>query len=251
MRYGSGIKKSKDYRYSQAEPMAISPNERKILVTYYTLLANEPISSINSALVSKISKMTGAGEKTVESVLNKLASKPKLNRFEEKYIQISQGGRETATEFEVLTTGIFSDQGFGLPSEWIGPKGNVPDIIVYVDTQNLRHGIIDTKAYKEYALTNDHRNRMLTNYIPKFKTIAYKGEEYHLAFFSYIAGGFKSSMKKSFEKLTEETDIGGSYITSMNFIKLLRRHRRDKIESDEMVQMFSSNLEVTEDVIGY
>jgi len=250
MRYGSGIKKSKDYRYSQVKPMKISPNERKILVTYYTLCANEPISSINRALILKISKLTGAGEKTVESVLNKLASKPKLNRFEDKYVQLSKGGRETATEFEVRTTGIFSDQGFGLPSEWIGPKGNVPDIIVYVDTKNMRHGIIDTKAYKEYALSNDHRNRMLKNYIPKFRTITFDDEEYELAFFSYIAGGFKSSMKKSFKKLTEEADIGGSYITSINFLKLLRKHRREKIESDEMIRLFSSNTEVTEDVIN-
>lgn len=249
MRYGSGIKKSKDYRYSQAEPMAISPNERKILVTYYTLLANEPISSINSALISKISIMTGAGEKTVESVLNKLASKPKLNRFEEKYLQLSKGGRETATEFEVLTTGIFSDQGFGFPSEWIGSKGNVPDIIVYIDTQNKKHGIIDTKAYKEYSLSNDHRNRMLSNYIPKFRKIKFEDEIYDLAFFSYIAGGFKSSMKNSFEKLVSKTDVGGSYITSINFIRLLRKHRSQEIKSGEMISLFSSNDEITEDVI--
>ncbi|MBD3329524.1 hypothetical protein GF357_03455 [Candidatus Dojkabacteria bacterium] len=248
-RYGLGLKTQKDYREVSREPMDIKPNDRKILTTYYTIAANSPINAIDQKLINEISAHTGVGTNKIQDVLEKFARKPRLDRFEEKYIQLSKGGTETAKDFEVVTANVFSDQGFGLKSEWIGSKGNVPDVIVYLDHNTRTHGIIDNKAYKQYSASNDHRNRMIKNYIPDFQEIELQGKIYKLVFFSYIAGGFKSTMLKSLEKILQEVNVNGSYITALNFMKLLRLHKQKSLETQQITGLFSSNREITEDLI--
>ena len=52
--------------------------------------------------------------------------------------------------------------------------------------------IIDNKAYSKYSISNDHRNRMVHNYINGL--VNYSQSPLPLAFFSYIAGGFSPSI---------------------------------------------------------
>ena len=70
---------------------------------------------------------------------------------------------------------------------------------------------------------------MAYTYIPSFKKLIYEDQEYELQFFSYIAGGFGSGMRKSFEELITMTDTNGSYITSTNMVKLLRKHKQNPL----------------------
>lgn len=252
MRYGSGLSKSKDYRYTSVKPTKIDPNERAVLVTYYEIASNKPIDIISEELIQEIAEYRGISYEKVERVLHTLADKPSLDRFEEKYIQLSKGGNETATDFEIKTEGIFSAEGFGFSSVWVGPKPRHPDLFVYFDKVNKRHGIIDAKAYKEYNLPLDHKNKMAHTYVPNFRKIIYEGEEYDLMFFAYVAGGYGSNMHNSFKELTTMCgDVAGSYITSLNLLKLLRLHKKTPFSPEKFGEVFACSKEIRyEDVLA-
>lgn len=247
MRYGSGLEIRKDYRYTHPERPKINPNDRAILITYYQITLNEPIQAISESLISRISKMRGVNEDHTRRVLSAFAQKPLLDRFEEKYLKLSIGGTATADDFEIKTTGIFSNDGFGFASVWVGNMPRHPDLFVYFDKKNKRHGLIDAKAYKEYNLPLDHKNIMAHTYIPSFKKIKYEGVEYKLAFYNYVAGGFGSGVAKSFKELESMTDIPGSYITAYNLIQLLRIHRTKPLNPEEFEEIFSCNKEIIYD----
>lgn len=244
MRYGSGLEKSKDYRYTEIKQTSIDPNDRAILVTYYEIASNRPIDAFTDELIENIASYRGVPAEKVSKVLNTLADKPRLDRFEEKYLQLSKGGNETATDFEIKTEGLFSNDGFGLAAVWVGSKPRHPDIFVFFDKENKKHGLIDTKAYKEYNLPLDHKNKMAHTYIPDFKELEYEGDKYELMFFNYVAGGFSATISNSFDELLEMTDVPGSYITSVNLLKMLRDHKASPFSSDKFAELFTSNKEI-------
>jgi len=244
MRYGSGFQISKDYRYTQPAPAAINPNERAILLSYYEIALNEPIEGITEELINRIAQRRGVSSRLVRQVLSTFAEKPLMDRFEEKYLQLATGGTETATDFEIKTNGVFSSEGFGFTSVWVGSHPRYPDLFVYFDRVNKKHGLIDTKAYREYPLPLDHKNIMAHTYIPNFREIEFEGENYTLAFYAYVAGGYSSSIQNSFNELVSMTDIPGSYITAYNLLRLLRLHRQNEITPEKFAEIFTCNKEV-------
>ena len=244
IKYGIGLIKSKDYRDSKVILPEIDPITRKVLITYQTIAVNEPVYAINDDLIQRIVAKTGIGASKVEKILSTLALSQRLGGFEEKYIKLSTGGTETAKEFEIASNGIFSIQGFGFTTKYIANTPLNPDILVYFDHKNKRHGIIDTKAYKEYSLQVDHRNKMAYNYVPTFREITYEGNTYKLAFFCYIAGGFNSTMQRSLNELVEIANMNGSYITAIDFVKLLEHHRHNPISVEKFGEIFSSNKQI-------
>lgn len=113
----------------------------------------------------------------------------------------------------------------------------------------MKYGIVDTKAYPEYNLPIDHRTKMAHEYITRYKKYTHEGREFDLCFFAYISGGFSDSIQNSFDKLLQKTDgINGSYITAVNFMKMLRRHKDTQYTTDEVIQIFSVNKEITADI---
>ena len=76
-------------------------------------------------------------------------------------------GREEATEFEKATVKLFEDV-FKFKAEHVGPIGLTPDVLIESE-QSGYVGIIDNKAYSKYSISNDHRNRMIHNYISGFE----------------------------------------------------------------------------------
>lgn len=151
-RYGSGINVTKDYSKTNPISPITSPEDRLVLIAFYEISRVQPVFGITSDLVKRISEKTSINPKKVEHVLSTVANQPLLDSFEEKYLQLSRGGTESATQFEKVTTNIFGEYGFGFSAEWVGSKGAYPDIFVYIDRHTKKHGIIDTKAYREYLL---------------------------------------------------------------------------------------------------
>jgi len=58
---------------------------------------------------------------------------------------------------------------------------------------------------------------MVHNYIPRYRS----GQQYPLAFFSYISGGFGSSINAQIKSIVDETHIHGSAISVSNVITLV------------------------------
>lgn len=249
MRYGSGLETAKDYRYTHPAQPKLNPNDRAIMLTYLEIALNEPIQTISDELVQRIAQLRGVSTEQTRKVLTTFAQKPQFDRFEEKYLKLAVGGTATADDFEVKTTGIFSKDGFGFAAVWVGPKPRHPDLFVYFDKNNKQHGLIDTKAYKEYTLPLDHKNLMAHTYIPSFKTIEFEGVTYNLKFFCYVSGGFGSGMPRSFNELSGMTGIKGSYITAYNLLQLLRIHRTNPFSPEQFGEIFASNQEIIYDRI--
>jgi hypothetical protein len=249
MRYGSGLTVSKDYRYTPPKRTAIDPNERAIMLSFYEATLNNPIDAIDDELITQISERRGVPKELVLKVVKKIAGKPLMDIFEERYLKLSTGGTETAKDFEIKTNNVLSGEGFGFASVWVGPKPRHPDLFVYFDKVNKKHGILDTKAYSEYNLPLDHKNKMAHTYIPSFKKLIFEGDEYDLSFFSYVAGGYGTNMHNSFRELTTMTDVRGSYITAFNFLKLLRQHRVKPFSAKEFGLIFGLNKEILDEEI--
>jgi hypothetical protein len=242
-RFGTGLNKTKDYSHSVRQPMSVKPNERKILEQFYIIASNEPIYSATPDLRKRISDFTGASDSLVKKVLERLPLDKQASQFYESYVKLSIGGIPTAEDFERKTTALYND-GFKISAKWVGNKPRHPDIIIFIDRTNKIHGILDTKAYRDYNLPLDHKNKMAYTYIPDFHTFCFEGEEYNLAFFGYISGGFSDNIKKSFSELLGMTQIPGHYITARNLLNLLEFYNKKSLTTTDLLHVFSSNKEV-------
>lgn len=242
-RYGSGIAKGKDYSRSHREPMDISPNQRIVLEKFFVLTTQRPVFSIDDDIIYKISSEIGASSKFVRETLDHLPLNITGNEFEDTYLRLSSGGRSTATDFERKTSALIKE-GFGLETLWVGSKPRHPDIIVFMNQQEHAHGIIDTKAYTDYSLPIDHRNKMAVNYVPGFETYTFQGIEYKLAFYSYVAGNYGSNIQNSFEELLGMTNIPGSYITAKDLLILYHMHKDASFSQWDLKKIFSCNKQI-------
>ncbi len=146
-------------------------------------------------------------------------------------------GRDEATEFEKATVTIFRDV-FGFRAEHIGPIGRTPDVLVLSDKEGFS-GIIDNKAYSRYSISNDHRNRMVHNYIP-----TYKNGECPLAFFSYIAGGFGANINQQLKSIADEVSVNGSALSVSNMIKMIERQELKPYSHCSLKSIFSLNRQI-------
>ena len=102
--------------------------------------------------------------------------------------------------------------------------------------------IIDNKAYSKYTISNDHRNRMIHNYIYGINN--YSDSKVPLAFFTYIAGGFGSNIDSQLKSISDESSVNGSAITVARFIDLIRNHLNNEYTHSELRTIFSLNREI-------
>lgn len=157
-----------------------------------------------------------------------------------KYYEMAFKGREEATEFEKATVTLFKDV-FKFKAEHVGPIGLTPDVLIESE-QSGYVGIIDNKAYSKYSISNDHRNRMIHNYIAGLRSY-YTGNR-TLAFFSYIAGGFGTNIDSQIRDIADETGVNGSCINVHNMIELVKRAGDKPYTHEDLKKIFTVNRQI-------
>jgi len=221
-KYGIDPKHRKDTR-DLTGAMNISPKiiaEQKIKNAFVGESLKSPISKITVSLIDRICEQTGLTSHLVEDTLNRMYPHGAIGAFMTEYFEMAFKGREDATEFEKATAALFQDA-LGFETRHVGPIGLTPDVLLLSDDSGFQ-AILDNKAYSKYSISNDHRNRMVHNYIQGLKN--YSDSKLPLAFFSYIAGGFGPHISSQLQSISEETSIPGSAIGVSNVIRMVERN---------------------------
>jgi len=214
--------------------------ENKIRQSYISESIRQPISKITSELINTIANKTGIRIDVVEETLQHLYPNGSIGAFMTEYREMAFKGREEATDFEKATCIRFKDV-FGFDGRHVGPIGLTPDVLILSDEEGYQ-AIIDNKAYATYTISNDHRNRMITNYIHGIGN--YSDSNNPLAFFAYIAGGFGSNFDNQLNSIIAETGVCGSGINVYNMINLVEQQLIEKRSHDEIRKLFSMNRQI-------
>ena len=214
--------------------------EHKIKQAFISESLKNPISKITIDLIDRISENIGEDIKFVEETLIKLYPRGAVGSFMTEYFEMAFRGRDNATEFELATAELFKSV-FGFEARHVGPIGLTPDVLLLSDEDGYC-GIIDNKAYSKYTINNDHRNRMITNYIGGLQT--YYNGSLPLAFFSYIAGGFGANIDAQIADIARSTSVHGSAISVHNIIKLAENHASTPMPHNRLRNIFSVDRQV-------
>lgn len=217
--------------------------EQRITQSFISESLKYPVSKIDDKIIANVSHSSGFDHKIVEQVLLRKYPHGAIGSFMTNYFEMAFKGRDEATDFEVATVEIFNDV-FGMRAEHVGPIGLTPDVLVISDDVGYV-GIIDNKAYSKYSITNDHKNRMIYNYIPRFQK-----ESYPLAFFTYIAGGFGKNIDLQLREISSSTSIAGSAINVSNMIQLVQDHNQKNIDQFKLKDMFGLNRQIYKEDIS-
>ena len=212
--------------------------EQKITQAFISESLKYPIGRIDSKVITNVSYVSGFEYKVVEHILLRKYPHGAIGSFMSGYFEMAFKGRDEATDFEVATVEIFNNV-FGMRAKHVGPIGLTPDVLVISDDAGYR-GIIDNKAYSKYSITNDHKNRMVYNYIP-----SYLEDKYPLAFFTYIAGGFGKNIDSQLNDITSATNVNGSAISVSNMINLAQNYSENGYDQLQLKDIFSLNRQVT------
>lgn len=241
-KYGIDPKHHKDTRNLSGSFVVTSfmVQEQKIKKAFVIQSLRKPISGITTSLIDAIAEDTGIAGKTVEDVLQRNYPHGAIGSFMTEYFEMAFKGRDEATEFEVATRTIFEET-FGFKAWHVGPIGLTPDVLLLSDSAGYQ-AIIDNKAYSKYSISNDHRNRMIHNYINGLAN--YSQSPLPLAFFSYIAGGFSPSIDAQLKSITNETGVKGSAMSVSNMIKLINQHSETPFTHEQLREVFSLNRRI-------
>lgn len=241
-KYGVDVKHRKDNR-DLTKSMTITPKaiaRQKIMQAYIAESLNRPITKISNELVDHIVYVTGIDGKTVEEVLIETYPHGSIGSFMTKYFEMAFKGRDEATEFEKATVELFRDV-FGYQTKHVGPMGLTPDVLL-VSPECSYQAIIDNKAYSNYSINNDHRNRMVHNYLTNISR--YSDSKYPMAFFTYIAGGFGTTIDKQIESIYEETGVRGSVVSVTNIIKMVEKQQESAYTHQDLRNLFGVNRQI-------
>lgn len=208
--------------------------EKRIRSDLLHIASIRPIRSMTAILIREIAGNTGYTTKQVEEALESF-NPDTFSAFEASYLNMAVSGTELATEFEIATKGVFQQLGF--ESHHVGNNALHPDVFVISPIDYS--GIIDTKAYRAYTISNDHKNRMVKNYIP-----TYQEKDNSLSFFMYVAHGFGKNINQQIQKVATESNVNGSVITAKNLIRLLQRHLTKPINHTLLKRMFTGNSRI-------
>ncbi|MBP1889103.1 hypothetical protein J2Z53_000682 [Clostridium moniliforme] len=241
-KYGLDPKHKKDTR-NLTEARVITVKiiaEQKIKQAYIAESLKHPITKITTNLVDKIVEQTGFNDKLVEEVLLKLYPSGSIGGFMTAYFEMAFKGRDKATDFEKATVELFKNV-FGFETKHVGPIGLTPDVLILSNSDGYQ-AIIDNKAYSKYTVSNDHRNRMIYNYIKNLKN--YSNFSVPLSFFSYIAGGFGNNINSQIMDIVNATNIAGSAMSVSNMIKLVELYESKNYTHKNIKDIFSVNRQI-------
>jgi hypothetical protein len=241
-KYGVDPKRKKDTRnLNETETVTAKMlAEHKIKQAFISESLKHPISKITADLIDKIAENIGEGVKFVEETLIRLYPHGAVGSFMTEYVEMAFRGRDNATEFELATVELFKSV-FGFEARHVGPMGLTPDVLILSDESGYC-GIIDNKAYSKYSISNDHRNRMITNYIGGLTT--YYDGNLPLSFFSYIAGGFGTNIDSQIVDIANATSVHGSAVSVYNIIALAENHASNPFPHNRLREIFSVDRQV-------
>ena len=241
-KFGVDPKRKKDTR-NLSEVEAVTAKmlaEHKIKQAFIAESLKHPISKITADLVDKIAENIGESAKFVEETLVRLYPRGAIGSFMTEYFEMAFRGREDATEFELATVELFKNV-FGFDARHVGSIGRSPDVLLLSDDDGYC-GIIDNKAYSKYTISNDHKNRMITNYIGGLQN--YYDGNLPLSFFSYIAGGFGANIDNQIAEIVRTTSIHGSAVSVHNIIELVETHAKTPLSKNRIREIFSVDRQV-------
>lgn len=207
----------------------------KIQQTLLRIATQKPINTISASIVNDVSEATGYNKDFVEDTLYKIFPAGALESFYSAYTQMAVNGLEDCISFEKATAQLF-DTIFGFKTKHVGQVGLSPDVLIVSDDGGYQ-AIVDNKAYQQYSITNDHKNRMCVNYINDLAH--YSDCAYPLVFFSYIAGGFVSNISAQISNIAKETGVHGSAISASTLVSLCKMHSSEKYSHSDLRQLFS------------
>lgn len=241
-KYGVDNKHTKDTRDLSKEPniTSLTINENQIKNEFIKLSTKLLITKIDFEIANMISIKLGLNLELVERVLIKHYPYGAIGGFMSNYFEMAFRGRDNAIEFEKATNEIFSNI-FKYNSTHVGAIGLTPDILLWSEEDDYQ-AIIDNKAYSDYSITNDHKNRMLTNYIMNIDK--YSKYNCQLAFFTYIAGGFNKNINTQLNEIVSKSGISGSVINVVNFIRLVEIYQIKPINHRFLKTLFSLNRQI-------
>ena len=215
---------------------------QKVKNAFIAYASKHPVSGFNTQVVDYIAQTTGVDGKLTEEVIQMSYPHGMVGGFLANYYEMAFKGTDEAVDFEKATTDIFRDI-FGYNAIHLGQTGSksAPDILLLSDSEGYQ-AIIDNKAYSKYSITGDHHNRMVHNYIEKIGN--YSESPLPIGFFSYIAGGFISTIDKQIKSEVEEAGVHGSGITVGTFIKMIENHSENGYSHGKLRDIFSLDRQV-------
>lgn len=214
--------------------------EQKIKQAFISESLRSPIGKISADLIDRIAERTAADPKLVEDTLARLYPHGAIGSFMTEYFEMAFKGRDEAAEFEKATVTLF-ETSFGFEAKHVGPIGLTPDVLLLSDEDGWC-GIVDNKAYSRYTISNDHRNRMVRNYIGGLGN--YYNGVLPLAFFTYIAGGFGKNIDTQIRDIVEETSVHGSAVSVSNVISLVEQAQTAPIPHPKIKEIFSLDRQI-------
>lgn len=241
-KYGVDPKHKKDNRnlLMTETVTAFMIARQKIMQAYISESLVRPITKITSQLVDCIVHRTGIDGKAVEDILVEVYPHGSVGAFMTEYFEMAFKGRDEASEFEKATAVLFQDV-FGFKTEHVGPIGLTPDVLISSDVADYQ-AIIDNKAYHKYAISNDHYNRMVHNYIHDLNK--YSSYSQPIGFFAYISGGFGTKIDNQICNIVNATGVNGSAMSVSNVIKMVERHMVKPYSHEQIREVFSLNRQV-------
>ena len=241
-KYGLDPKHKKDTRNLTAFKNVTDRmiTEQKIKQAFIGESLKSPIGKITAALIDKISESTGLSARMVEDSLMKLYPHGAVGSFMTEYFEMAFKGRDEAAEFERATVELFKTA-FDFDAKHVGPIGLTPDVLLLSESDGWC-GIIDNKAYSSYTISNDHRNRMVHNYIGGLHN--YYDGPLPLSFFSYIAGGFGRNIDAQIKDIVSETGVHGSAASVTNIIALVEKSQLEPISHRRLRDVFSVDRQI-------
>lgn len=150
-----------------------------------------------------------------------------LSLFEQKFMELSTGGRTTANDFEKSVKQLFEERLHYKTTHTgqrhrAGRTGGFSDIFIQ-EVSGRFCAIIDTKASPNYNISATDYHTMTNSYIPSIEEL----EEHHneaLGFCAYVAGGFSNSMNDRLHVLSEESGQCFSAIKAYDLLKLCQKN---------------------------
>ena len=216
---------------------------QKIRNAFISYASKHPVKRVDNNVIDYIVDLTGVDWKLTQDTLIQCYPHGLVGGFLANFYEMAFKGTDEAIDFEKATTDIFSDI-FGYNAIHLGQTGSksAPDVLLLSDSEGYQ-AIIDNKAYSKYSITGDHHNRMVHNYIEKISN--YSDSEYPIGFFSYIAGGFISTIDKQIASEVKEANIHGSGIIVATFIKMIENHAEKAYTHGQLRDIFGLDRQIT------
>lgn len=244
--FGLSPGKIKDTRKFSDNGSLSKERQRELIVEsiFQKMGDTSPIILPTSADFMRIAQSSGLPVDDVVKIITNKYPRGNLNSFLANYRAMAFNSRSQALEFEKTTANVFNNI-FGYQTRTIGQTGRKLDILMFSDSEGYQ-AIIDTKAYTNYSITSNNEHAMTVEYIPKISTYS-EWPNNPLAFYLYIAGGFKTTINNGLHTVTQKTGIPGSAIGIDPLIQLIQL-KQSAGDSDwnhqKLRQLFAKNKEI-------